>query len=184
MEVHTGLRGRPKKIVDIDFLKEAMSDSRQIACAELARSLGIHRNTLRLFMHRHGIKCKYSDISDNDLDSLVTEFKRRRPESGVRYIVGFLRNNGIRVQYLWVIHSLRRIDRLGQVLRDRRVKVKRKYHVTRPNALWHIDGHHKLIRWGIVIHGFIDGFCRTVRIDILQDPLISYNAILGHRNTS
>ena len=29
--------------------------------------------------------------------------------------------------------------------------------------VWHIDSHHKLIRWGIVIHGMIDGFCQTVR---------------------
>ncbi|KAI6114827.1 hypothetical protein EDD16DRAFT_1483344, partial [Pisolithus croceorrhizus] len=36
------------------------------------------------------------------------------------------------------------------------------YYVKWPNAVWHINGHHKLIRWGIVIHGFIDGFCRTV----------------------
>ncbi|ESK83118.1 hypothetical protein Moror_6050 [Moniliophthora roreri MCA 2997] len=28
--------------------------------------------------------------------------------------------------------------------------------------MWHIDRHHKLIRWGFVIHGIIDGFCRTV----------------------
>ncbi|KAI6154715.1 hypothetical protein BKA82DRAFT_3929111, partial [Pisolithus tinctorius] len=56
-----------------------------------------------------------------------------------------------------VIQSLRRIDQLGQALRDRRTKTRRKYHVKRPNALWHIDGHHKLIWWGIVIHRFIDG---------------------------
>ena len=139
-----------------------MSDSRQITCSELARLLGIHRNTLHLSMECHGIKRKYSDINDTDLDSLVMEFKRRRPESGVRYIVGFLRKNGIRVQYLRVVRSLRRVDRLGQVLWDRRVKAKRKYHITRPNSLWHIDGHHKLIHWGIVIHAFIDGYCRTV----------------------
>ncbi|KAI9569823.1 hypothetical protein HD554DRAFT_2019662, partial [Boletus coccyginus] len=36
------------------------------------------------------------------------------------------------------------------------------YYVKCPNALWHIDGHHKLICWGIVIHGIIDGFCRMV----------------------
>jgi len=162
-EVHNGLRGRPRKVIDVNFVKEAMSDSRQIARSELARLLGVHRNTLRLFMQRHGIKREFSDISDPNLDSLLMEFKRRRPESGIRYIVGFLRTNGIRVQHLRVVRSLRRIDRLGQVLRDRRVKAKAKYHVTRPNALWHIDGHHKLIRWGIVIHAFIDGFCRTVR---------------------
>lgn len=36
------------------------------------------------------------------------------------------------------------------------------YRVKRSNALWHIDGHHKLIRWGFVVHGIIDGYCRTI----------------------
>ena len=29
------------------------------------------------------------------------------------------------------------------------------YHVCMPNSLWHIDGHHKLIRWHIIVHGGI-----------------------------
>ncbi|KAG2157731.1 uncharacterized protein EDB93DRAFT_1078407, partial [Suillus bovinus] len=37
------------------------------------------------------------------------------------------------------------------------VKHQHKYHIRWPNALWHLDGHHKVIQWGIVIHGFIDG---------------------------
>ncbi|KAG1884634.1 hypothetical protein F4604DRAFT_1513778, partial [Suillus subluteus] len=56
-----------------------------------------------------------------------------------------------------VVHSLHQVDRLCQVLRDRRVKRQQKYYVKWPNALWHMDGHHKLIIWGIVVHGFIDG---------------------------
>ncbi|KAL4064716.1 hypothetical protein V8B97DRAFT_1875841, partial [Scleroderma yunnanense] len=45
-----------------------------------------------------------------------------------------------------------------------------KYHIKWPNALWHINGHHKLIQWGIVIHAFIDGFCQMVHtIDIAGD---------------
>ena len=28
--------------------------------------------------------------------------------------------------------------------------------------LWHIDGHHSLIRWRIVVHGGIDGFSRLI----------------------
>ena len=31
-----------------------------------------------------------------------------------------------------------------------------------PNSLWHIDGHHSLIRWRIVIHGGIDGYSRLI----------------------
>ena len=39
------------------------------------------------------------------------------------------------------------------------ITVKRRvYHAEGPNAIWHIDGHHKLIRWCLVTHGGIDGF--------------------------
>jgi len=31
-----------------------------------------------------------------------------------------------------------------------------------PNSVWHIDGHHKLVRWYFVIYGAIDGFSCTV----------------------
>ena len=31
-----------------------------------------------------------------------------------------------------------------------------------PNSLWHIDSHHKLIRWKFVTHGCIDGYSRTI----------------------
>ena len=31
-----------------------------------------------------------------------------------------------------------------------------------PNSLWHIDGHHRLIKWRFFVHGGIDGFSRTV----------------------
>jgi len=39
---------------------------------------------------------------------------------------------------------------------------RRVYSVPGPNALWHLDGNHKLIRWGLVIHGGIDGFSRLI----------------------
>ena len=36
------------------------------------------------------------------------------------------------------------------------------YSVDSPNSLWHLDGHHKLIRWKLVTHGAIDGKTRTI----------------------
>ena len=36
------------------------------------------------------------------------------------------------------------------------------HHADGPNSVWHIDGHHKLIRWGLVTHGGIDGYSRTI----------------------
>ncbi|KAI5997818.1 hypothetical protein F5J12DRAFT_703870, partial [Pisolithus orientalis] len=61
------------------------------------------------------------------------------------------------VQQKRIWQSLSRVDRLGQRLREHRVIKRRVYRVKRSNALWHIDGHHKLIRWGFVVHGIIDG---------------------------
>ncbi|KAJ7793221.1 hypothetical protein B0H14DRAFT_2253509, partial [Mycena olivaceomarginata] len=64
----------------------------------------------------------------------------------------------LRVQKRRVSSSVHRVDGLGRVLRQRRVIMRRDYRVSRPHAIWHLDGHHKLILWGIVIHGFIDGY--------------------------
>ncbi|KAG1832280.1 hypothetical protein F4604DRAFT_1526513, partial [Suillus subluteus] len=65
---------------------------------ELADILGVHRNTLRLYMKCHSIQRKYSELTNADLDALIQEFKKKRPDSSIRYIIGFLRRHGIRVQ--------------------------------------------------------------------------------------
>jgi hypothetical protein len=149
-------------MVNLDLLREASSNERHIKLTELADLLGIHRNTLYSYMKRHGALRQYSTISNANLDNLIRTFKIQKPESGLRYAIGFLRKQGLRVQRHRVASSMRRVDGLGRVLRERRVVRRRKYLVKRPNSLWHLDGHHKLIRWGIVIHGLIDGYCRTV----------------------
>jgi hypothetical protein len=115
-------------------------------------------------MKLYGISRNFDDISDANLDLLVTTFKAEKPNSGRRYLIGFLRCHGLRVQKERVRQALRRVDGLGQELQRCKTIQRRKYRVPRPNYLWHLDGHHKLIMWGIVIHGLIDGFCCTVSI--------------------
>lgn len=96
----------------------------------------------------------------------MKDIKKDHPDSGLRYLIGSLRNNGLKIQRHRVWRSLQRTDKIGVYLRRRqqqRAHLKRRvYSVSRPNALWHIDGHHKLIRWGIVIHGCVDGYSRMV----------------------
>ena len=153
-----------KLLVNLDYLSEAISSTRHILLMELAQVLGIHQSTLHHHMKWHGIEWKYSSLSDAALDGLIAQFKKRWPESGIHYIIGFLWWQGVRVQYHHVIQSLCWVDWVGQVLHNQQVKHRSQYHVKRSNALWHIDGHHKLIWWGIVIHGVIDGYCRTACI--------------------
>ncbi len=51
---------------------------------------------------------------------------------------------------------------MGVERRVRRVLHRRSYRVECPNALWHADGYHELIRWRIVIHAAIDGYSRLL----------------------
>lgn len=162
-EWHPWRRGHPRKVVDEAYLREAAHPSRNISKRKLARVLAIHQNTLKKKMDGHGINFGYSTIEDPDLDMLVKAYKARKPGAGFRYVRGHLRSVGLRVQKQRVLDTLQRVDRVGRFIRRRAVIRRRKYHSSRPNALWHCDGHHKLIKYGIVIHGFIDGNCRTVR---------------------
>jgi hypothetical protein len=142
---HQRCQGCPNKIIDLDFVSEALSNQHHILLPDLVRLLQVSRMTLWKFMRQNGLEKRFAIISDADLDQLVRTFKERKPESGFWYLVGFLRHQGIQVQQRHVWQSLCRVDRLGQRLRERRVMRRWKYRVAQPNALWHTDGHHKLI---------------------------------------
>jgi len=141
-----------------------MNPTRQISQALLAKKLGIHRNTLREKLKESSIDTSFSDISDDDLDQIVQSYRNSHPNSGMGYLRGHLRSQGLRVQCWHLRKSIERVDQLGQALRCRTAakKVRKQYKVDHLNALWHIDGHHKLILWGIIIHGVVDGYTRKV----------------------
>jgi hypothetical protein len=118
--------------------------------------------TLIKHLKENAVYHKFTDLSKSELDALVKSFRNTKPDSGLRYIIGFLRRHGLRIQKQRVSSSVHRVDGLGRVLWQRRVITRQEYRVSRPHAIWHLDGHHNLILWGIVIHGFIDGYSRTV----------------------
>ncbi|QRV90678.1 integrase core domain protein [Ceratobasidium sp. AG-Ba] len=155
--------GRARKIVDPDVLHEAFSTGRNISIARLAKTLRISRPTLYKNMEENNIqRTGFSPISTTELNSLVQDFKLRHPKSGFRMAMAHLRNKGIRVPRDRILNSIRQVDGLGVVERTSRPAHQRIYSVPHPNYLWHHDGHHKLGPWGIVIHGFTDGFDRMI----------------------
>jgi hypothetical protein len=172
----TGKRGRPRKVIEAEFLKEAFNPSRSISINELASVLNVHRNTLRSYIQEYGIQAGHSELSDENLDQMVQSFREAYPDSGLRYARGYLHKEGFRVQKERISSSLGRVDGIGQTVRQvRRREIRRQaYQVARPNALWHIDGHHKLILWGIVIHGCVDGHSRTVSDHLMNARKGSY----------
>ena len=150
-------------MINQEFLAEAFRPGRSISISKIAEAIGINRKTLRKQMKIQGIaRIPFSTISDEDLDSLVKEHKIKRPNAGIRYIRGSLRTSNLRVQRHRIVSSLGRVDMVTKVVHcNNRIK-RRDYYSPRPNAMWHLDGHHKLGPWGIVIHGISDGYDRAV----------------------
>jgi len=108
------------------------------------------------------VRSRYSCISDVDLRNTVAAICNRNPNLGEKSVDGLLRSQGVIVQRHRIRHALHAVDPEGVQLRLRGVLHRRRYNVQSPNALWHVDGYHKLIRWKIVIHGGIDGYSRVV----------------------
>ena len=161
----TGGRGRPRKLISSTYLQDALGPGRNIPAKKLAKALGIHWNTLAHYSSIYKIKRPiFSSISNADLDKIVKDFKVKHPSTGIRYLRGHLLLLKIRVQKTRLIDSIARVDKLNKVLRQSTTINQREYKSPGPNALWHVDGHHKLILWGIVIHGITDGFDRMASI--------------------
>lgn len=130
-------------------------------------STDIRPHTLHTYLKYYKVDYKFAALSDHNLDLLVKTFWSIKPESGIQYLIGFLRNHGLRIQKSRVVASINHVDRLGHTLWERTTIQHWKYKVKPPKTLWHMDGHHKLIHWGIVIHGFIDGYCHTICVSTI-----------------
>ena len=157
-------RGRPRGVISEAFLREAFRPGRNIGIPRLASSLGIHKSTVKRYMRQYNIERQpFSPISDASLNTTIKDYKAAHPNTGIRYIRGYLAQQGMRVQRERIVASLSRVDSIAKVILQSKVIKRRNYESSRPNALWHVDGHHKLGLWGIVIHGLTDGYDRVVR---------------------
>ncbi|XP_054775572.1 uncharacterized protein LOC129284129 isoform X2 [Lytechinus pictus] len=113
---------------------------------------------------------EYSAITNNDLDGRVTGYHRRYPNAGYRTMLSMLRQDGVHVQRMRLRQSLQRVDPVGVAIRWSVTIQRRRYSVSGANALWHLDGNHALIRWGLVVSGCIDGYSRLItHLDVIDN---------------
>ena len=132
--------------------------------SKIAVILGVSRSTLYRRLEEEGISREsfYSDISDNQLDKVIEEIKETHANDGEVLMAGHLATLGLLVPRSRLRASIHRVDPENTAAR-RSVTIRRRvYFADGPNAIWHIDGNHKLIRWRFVVHGGIDGYSRTV----------------------
>lgn len=149
--VSTGLVGRPHFDIPCEQLSFLIDN--QFTVPQIADLLGISIRTVRRRMSSYGlcIRSQYSDILDGELDEIVREIQHLFPMCGNRQMQGHLLSRRYRVQQSRIRESQRRVDPEGTVLRRLRVLNRREYSVHAPRSLFHIDGHHKLIRYIMLI---------------------------------
>ena len=85
---------------------------------------------------------------------------KQYPKPDQKSYSSFLFIHGLHISRRKLRDSLLRVDPEGVMGRLKTAIKRRSYNVPGPNGLWHLDGYHKLIRWGIVTHGGIDGYSR------------------------
>ena len=148
----------------LEFLREM-----KLSWQECADALFISRTTLWHRLRELKYMPTYSDIADADLDTVVEGIQRSSPSCEVIMVWGQLKSYGISVPRRRVRESLLRVSPTNVELRASTTIVRRTYSVPCSNALWHIDGHHPLIRWQIVIHGGVDGIQGKLSISKHQE---------------
>jgi len=117
---------------------------------EIASRLSKSRSTVYRRLRALGRHSKWSTLSDAELLAVVGHIKRKDglARAGRRYVQGALRALGFIVQRDRVQAALHAVDPEGTAQRARRALKRRVYSVPGPMSLWHIDGLHKLIRFG------------------------------------
>ena len=110
--------------------------------------IGMMRSTTRDNFSRAQIRSSIHRVDELGLQQRREAFGRRI----VRYLTKLLLiifiltlNNIIVPNDFFIFETYRRV-----------------YNVPGPQHLWHNDGHHKLIRYGLVTHGCVDGKTRTI----------------------
>ena len=146
--------GRPRYVIaeeQIRFLREL-----HFPWKKIADLIGVSESSLRRRRSIYGMSGNgdpsWTQISDNVLEKIVQEIQELTPNIGQARLLGPLRSRGLNIQRWRVRNCLRILNPIGTALRWRSAIYRRKYSVPTPNALWHIDSNHKLIRWRLITH--------------------------------
>lgn len=155
--------GRPAVCIPCEILEDLRGVG--FSWIKIAKMFRVSRWTIMRRVQKYGLESvsNYSSLTDNEIDQIVNDYiKRHGTTTGESYLRGHFRALGFHVQRCRIRGSLNRVDPKNSSLRWGALVSRRVYCVPWPNSLWHLDGHHSLIRWGFVIHGCIDGYSRRI----------------------
>ena len=148
-------RGR-KTVIDEEKLLSLLALDFNVSDIASKGLLGrkVHRNTIHNFLKKRDLQVrkKFAPIPNMDLTNLVAKLANEHPNSGYREIRSLLATQTppVRIQRDCLQSILREVDPAGVTRRWATTIRRRNYQVPTANYMWHVDTHHKLIRWKFV----------------------------------
>ena len=147
--IFLGDRGRPRYLIpreQLEFLLE-----RCFSVVNIASLLGVSVRTIERRLSEFGLSVRstYSCVGEQELHNIVRNILTDFPNTGYRRMTGFLQSRGLRIQQHRIREAMRIVNPAGVLLRALELRTihRRRYQVSGPLALWHIDRNHKLIRY-------------------------------------
>lgn len=109
----------------------------------------------------------------------VSSYLQENVRRGQKMTDGLLRASGLRCTRKRLRDAIADIDPDGNVIRKLKRLKRRQYSVPGTHYLWHMDGCHKLIKYGFVVHTCIDGYSRYIVYTTCSDNNRA-NTVLTH----
>jgi len=107
-----------------------------------------------------GVLFALQNAGNEELQRNVRSYLDENVRRGQKMTEGVLLSQGLNCTRKRVREMIKSVDPDGAVIRQTRRLKRRIYEVDGSHDLWHIDGNHKLIKFGFVVHACIDGFSR------------------------
>lgn len=104
----------------------------------------------------------YTPISDEAIRNKVEALMMTQSDCGITMMDGHFVSDDIHVKRSRLVKIMTEVRPIRNTLHKKIYRRREKYWCAGPNSVWHHDGQHGLINFGIVITAFIDGFSRTI----------------------
>ena len=135
-----GTIGRPRKLItreEMELLYSIHKSWKEFAALRCTSERTIQqRETGMTTSSRTGPCSTYSDISHDQLCTVIREILNILPNAGETYVLGACRSRGIHVQRSRLRDAINTVDPVSRALRRTVSIVRRQYSVRAPNSLW------------------------------------------------
>eukprot|EP01036_Dinobryon_divergens_P023715 gene23715-32095_t len=141
---------RKRKFFDLDLITRLRELGLTWTAIRNHPEINSSRDCLLRWREEVGFEDPKQKIPNDQVDNLVTNYSQGQPRRGEVTIAAHVATTGFYVPRQQLRDSIHRVDPDGVEERSRKPIKRKVYYSNGPHHDWHMDGNHKLIRWGMM----------------------------------